>query len=266
MNRAPKAIGESWRGPNPVAESDIIRKIDPRVRVAAAFLFAIALVTLSDPVALAAALAVGMALLTVSGLPFGPTLRRVAAMDAFLVFVVAMLPFTMPGETIVTFFGYPGSFEGLIRAIDIALTANAVALTSTALVGGMEGATLGHALHRLKAPGRLVYLFLFTARYIDVLREEYLRLRGAMKVRGFRPKNNRHTYVSLGYVVGMTLVRALERSERILAAMKCRGFSGRMPIPWDDFQIRGIDYIFLFGVAVVVAGLVLLDIRHITPY
>ena len=76
-----------------------------------------------------------MALLTVSGLPFGPTLRRVAAMDTFG-FVVAMLPFTMPGETIVTFLDI-GQFR-LIRAIDIALTANAVALTSTALVGGME--------------------------------------------------------------------------------------------------------------------------------
>ena len=69
---------------------------------------------------------------------------------------------------------------------------------------------------------------MFTVRYIDVLHQEYQRLRIAMKARGFRPQNSRHTYVSFGYLVGMMLVRALERSERVLAAMKCRGFSGRI--------------------------------------
>jgi cobalt/nickel transport system permease protein len=48
-----------------------------------------------------------------------------------------------------------------------------------------------------------------------------------MKVRAFRPRMDRHTYRTYGYLVGMLLVRSLERSERIVAAMKCRGFRGR---------------------------------------
>ncbi|MEM9634943.1 MAG: cobalt ECF transporter T component CbiQ, partial [Pseudomonadota bacterium] len=33
-----------------------------------------------------------------------------------------------------------------------------------------------------------------------------------------------------GYLVGMMLVRSIDRSERILSAMKCRGFTGTIPL------------------------------------
>ena len=61
-----------------------------------------------------------------------------------------------------------------------------------ALVGTMESTTLCHALYRLRTPESLVHLLMFTVRYIDVLHQEYLRLRTAMKARGFRPQNSRH--------------------------------------------------------------------------
>lgn len=83
---------------------------------------------------------------------------------------------------------------------------------------------------RLRAPETFVHLLLFTVRYVEVLGAEYQRMRVAMRCRGFPPKNRLHTYRSFGYLVGMMLVRAVERSERVLAAMKCRGFNGRLPL------------------------------------
>jgi cobalt/nickel transport system permease protein len=70
---------------------------------------------------------------------------------------------------------------------------------------------------------------MFTVRYLDLLHHEYERLRRAMRARGFRPGPNAHTLRTLGHLVGMLLVRAFDRSERVLAAMKCRGFRGRFP-------------------------------------
>ena len=130
----------------------------------------------------------------------------------------------------VTVFGLPASWEGLYQAIRIALKANAIVLMLLALVSTMESTTLGHTLYRLKTPALLVHLMMFTVRYIDVLHQEYQRLRTAMKARGFQPSNSRHTYKTFGYLVGMMLVRALERSERVLGAMKCRGFSGQIHV------------------------------------
>jgi len=101
-----------------------------------------------------------------------------------------------------------------------------VVLTLVVLLGTMDAVTLGHTLHHLRVPEKFTHLMLFTVRYLDVLHHEYLRLRGAMKARGFRPRLDRHTYRCFGYLVGMLLVRSLDRAERIAAAMKCRGFQG----------------------------------------
>jgi cobalt/nickel transport system permease protein len=209
------------RGDNP------IRRLDPRSRVVAALLFAVAVVALTDLMALGAALCLGLTALVMAQLPFAPTFRRVAAMDGFIVFMLVMLPFTTPGTALLTLGPLTATEEGLLKAIAIALKANAIVMLLLALVGTIEATMLGHALHRLKVPENLVHLLLFTVRYIEVLQQEYRRLRTAMRARGFLPGNNRHTYRSIGYLLGMMLVRSLERSERILEAMKCRGFHGR---------------------------------------
>tara|TARA_R100000750_G_scaffold36072_2_gene23255 strand:- start:93 stop:554 length:462 start_codon:yes stop_codon:yes gene_type:complete len=149
--------------------------------------------------------------------------------------------------------------EGVARAIEIGLTANAVVLALMTLVGTLEPVTLGHALYRLKTPETLVHLLMFTIRYIEVLRAEYLRLRAAMKVRGFRPGTNWHSYRSFGYLVGMMMVRAIERSERVLGAMKCRGFSGRIRL-LHDFRTTRADAIFAGALTVLLISLIALDL------
>jgi cobalt/nickel transport system permease protein len=119
------------------------------------------------------------------------------------------------------------SREGLRLAVVIALKAHAVVLAVAALLGSMDAVTLGHALAHLRPPQKLTQLLLFMIRYFDVLGRESTRLRAAMKVRCFRPAMNGHTYRAYGYLVGMMLVRSFDRSERVLAAMKCRGFRGQ---------------------------------------
>lgn len=217
--------------------------IDPRVRIVSACLFGIVTVGLSTLPALLAALGVALILLRLSRLPPRRTLRRMAMMDGFIFFMLALLPFTVPGDPIFRLLGLTASWQGVRQAVEIGLTANAVILALMSLVGTLEPVTLGHALHRMRCPETLVHLLMFTIRYIEVLREEYLRLRGAMKVRGFRPGTNWHTYRSYGYLVGMMLVRAIERSERILEAMKCRGFSGRIML-LEDFALTPRDHLF----------------------
>jgi len=175
------------------------------------------------------------------------------------------LPFTVPGEPILTVFDYPASKQGVVQATQIGLKANAVVLAMMALAGSMDSVTFGHALHRLRMPENLVHLLLFTVRYIEVLRVEFDRLRTAMKARGFRPTNSRHTYVSYGYLVGMMLVRAMERSERILQAMKCRGFAGKISLP-SDYHFHRQDFIFSIGLAVSVALLAVWEIISVGTY
>ncbi|MGR3377993.1 cobalt ECF transporter T component CbiQ [Salipiger abyssi] len=236
-----------------------VGRLDPRARIAAACLFGVTVVALSGLPALIAALCVSLVFLRVSRLPVGPTLRRMAMMDGFIFFMLALLPFTVPGDPIFTLWGLTASWQGLIQAVEIALTANAVILAVMTLVGTMEPVTLGHALYRMRCPETLVHLLMFTIRYVEVLREEYLRLRAAMKVRGFRPGTNWHSYRSFGYLVGMMLVRAIERSERILGAMKCRGFSGRILL-LQEFALSRRDHLFGAVLLGVCLGLFAVDL------
>ena len=241
-----------------MANYGLIGDYDPRMRIVTACVFAVVTVSLSTLPALIGALAASIGLLLMSRLPVRRTLKRMAMMDGFIIFMLVLLPFSMPGDAMFTVFGFPASWQGLWKAIEIGLTANAAVLALMVLTGTMEPVTLGHAMHKLRCPEVLVHLLMFTIRYIEVLREEYLRLRGAMKVRGFRPGTNWHTYRSFGYLVGMMLVRAIERSERILGAMKCRGFSGRLLL-LQDFSLTRRDRLFAAVFCSVCIGLLFLD-------
>lgn len=245
---------------DPAAGRGPIARRDARLRVVAAALFAVTVVTLSRLDVLALALMCALAALLLARLPVARTLRQVAAMDTFIIVMIAMLPFTTPGEVAFELFGLAASKEGLARAAAIALKANAVVLMALALLSTLEPVTLARALHGLGMPERLVHLILFTVRYVDVLDREYHRLRTAMRARGFQPASSRHTYVSFGYLVGMMLVRALERSERILNAMRCRGFSGRLPLDWQWRMGRG-DVAFGAAFAAVITGLIVLEVQ-----
>ena len=97
-----------------------------------------------------------------------------------------------------------------------------------ALVASTSIFSIGHAMHQLKIPKKIVHLFFFTYRYIHAIYREYLRLKNSIKIRGFIPKTDLHTYKTFAYLVGMLLVRSFDRAHRVHNAMLCRGFRGNL--------------------------------------
>ncbi|NVK19432.1 MAG: cobalt ECF transporter T component CbiQ [Methylocystaceae bacterium] len=235
-----------------------INRTDPRARVIAACLFAFTVISLNSFQALGLSFLTGLFLLFSAGLPMRGAMKKVVTMDGFILFLLCMLPFTTPGEILFHVGPWGASKEGLSKALEIALIANAVVMALLAFVGTIDAITLGHALNRLKVPENLIHLMLFSVRYIDVLKIEYFRLRNAMRARCFKPGNNLHTYRSIGYLLGMMLVRSLERSERILAAMKCRGFQGKFYLI-SDFHFQRRDRVFSLLATLFLISLIALD-------
>jgi len=223
-----------------------VHRLDPRVRIVVAFAFSVVMALAHRFHVLAAGLGLAVCGALVARLPFRAVLKRMLALNLFMLALFVALACTMAGPALVRIGPVALSREGALRAAVIALKSNAIVLGLTVLLSTMEVVSLGHALTHLRVPQKLTQLFSFTVRYIDLLHHEYLRLVQAMKVRCFRPRMNRHTYRSLGYLVGMLLVRSLDRSERILAAMKCRGFRGRLYV-LDHFALARRDVVF--GVA-----------------
>ena len=73
----------------------------------------------------------------------------------------------------------------------------------------------------------------------------------AARVRGFTPKTDLHTYKTYAYMLGMLLVRAMARADRVYQAMLCRGFKGkfycihrfhftRRDVIWAGVMVTGI--------------------------
>lgn len=236
------------REPSP---SGVLAGVDPRFRIVAAFAVVLAVIQSSTPLALVAALGLSAVLAMAANLPLWATLRRLAVMESFLAVLVAMLPFTLPGRPLFDVAGFPASQEGLARAVTIVIKVNACVMAIAALVSTIDPVVAGHALGRLRVPDKLVLLLLFAVRYVAVFADEAERLRRAMRARAFRARNDWHTWQSTGWLIGMMLVRSFERSERIAAAMKCRGFSGKFPL-LDDMRAGPGDGAFaaLIGLAV----------------
>ena len=192
-----------------------LARIDPRARIAAAVVLALVVAVARSVPAMTLAMVTGAGLVVMAQISPGNLFRRLLPLEILLAVLMIVLP-------------WPAySHAGLLLATIVALKANAVVLAVAALIGTMDAVTLGHALAHFHVPRKLTQLLLFMVRYFDVLGREYTRLRAAMRVRCFRPAMNGHSYRMFGYLVGMLLVRSFDRSERVLAAMKCRGFCGR---------------------------------------
>ncbi len=240
------------------SHASLLDRIDPRSRLLAALAFTVLTAVTNRPATVLVALAVAVVCTTMSGLRPATILRRMTPVNLFMLLLIAVMPLTSGGREIGRLGPLSYGEDGLRLALTIAVKGNAIVLMLVALLGSLDVNTVGHALNHLRVPDKLTHLLLFTVRYLDVLRREHGRLSAAMRLRGFRPGANIHTYRTYGHLIGMLLVRSLDRSERVVAAMKCRGFRGHFYL-LDHFHYSRRDMPFAFATLVVLAGLVCLE-------
>jgi cobalt/nickel transport system permease protein len=235
-----------------------IHGLDPRIRIIVAALFSVVVATSTNLSALIPALAVSLFLIVLTKLPTRKVFYRLLLVNGLILFLWLLLPFTFKGEQLFTIGPLVGTKEGVMYASQITLKCNAILLAMIALLATIPIFTLGHAMNQLYFPEKLIHLFLFTYRYIHVIFQEYHRLINAMKIRGFIPQTNLHTYRSYAYLVGMLLVKSYDRAERVHKAMLCRGFSGKY-FTLSRFSIKIGDIFYLSFMLAAILGLVILQ-------
>ncbi len=236
----------NWLSNGLTPEGSWVHGVDPRARVLAAVGAAVVFACLQQTAALIGALG-GMVVLGLSArIRPGAVLVRLLPFNILAAILAILLPLSTTGDAVYQWGPFVWTRPGLELAGQIALKGNAILLGLLVLVGTMELAALGHALDHLGVPTKLAQLLLFTVRYLEVLGQEYERLRASMKIRGFQPRLNGHTLRTYGALVGILLIRAWDRSERVLAAMQCRGFTGKF---WllEHFRYRWTDALFGAG-------------------
>ncbi len=236
----------------------LMHRLDPRVKIVAAALFSCVTSVSVHWRAVGLALATAVILVCLAKPTLQKVLRRLLLANVFILCLWLFLPFSYPGTPLFSLGPFVATVAGVAAAALITIKANAILLAFIALIATMPVATLGHALRCLAVPEKLVYLLLFTYRYIHVMEQEYHRLHDAVVIRGFQPKTDRHTYKTYAYLVGMLLVRSLARADRVHDAMLCRGFRGRF-YALHPFFITFKDIASLIVISAVVGGMACLE-------
>jgi cobalt/nickel transport system permease protein len=237
--------------------NSLIHRLDPRLKVVVATTFSF-VVALSTELTTFAALVLSVLLIGVARLNIREVARRLVVVNGLIVFFWVVLPLTFQGDVLFHIGPLSVTWSGLFLAAQITLKSNAILLAFLALVTSLSIATLGHVLSRLRVPEKIIYLLLLTYRYVFVIEEEYERLMRAAKIRGFQPANNMHTYRTYAYLIGMILVRASARAERVHQAMLCRGFKGRF-YSLHEFSLSRVDWIWLALMTTAITGLEILE-------
>jgi cobalt/nickel transport system permease protein len=84
------------------------------------------------------------------------------------------------------------------------------------------------ALRRLGVPRLFVAMLAFTYRYVFVVFDELARMRTAQRARTFGRRSTWGVWKSTVQLVGMLLIRSLNRAERVHNAMLARGWQGEV--------------------------------------
>ncbi|MGH1564987.1 cobalt ECF transporter T component CbiQ [Mumia sp. DW29H23] len=190
-------------------------------------LVAFVLVVVATPgrwfVAYALYLALLLAVVLVSRVPFGYLARRMVVEVPFVVFAL-LVPFVAGGPR-VEVAGLSLSVSGLWDAWELLATATLGVVASLVLAATTEPHRLPAALARLRVPAQLVAITAFMIRYLDVVTSEMRRMAVAREARGFRARSVAGWWV-LARAAGALFIRAYSRGERVHLAMLARGYDG----------------------------------------
>ena len=254
MISEPFAIGNS-----------VIHQLDPRVRLGFTTLYAFAVALSYQFSVLIMALVISSVLIVISQINITEVFKKIIWVNALIFLLWLLLPFTFKGDVLTRIGALAIYRPGVVLAAQITLKSNAILLAFIALIATMPFATLGHALHNLRVPQKIVHLLLMTYRYVFVIEEEYLRLMRAAKIRGFRPGTNVNTYRTFAYVIGMLFVRSAARAERVHQAMLCRGFNGKF-YTLQEFKTGMGSWLFSIIMTILIIGLIVMEVSKDTVF
>lgn len=208
----------------------LLDRARPVTRLLAALALSLATAPLHHLPAVLPALVLAALLLPLCGMSAAALFSRLLAVNAFVLLLWLVLPWSTPGAAVASVGPVVLSRQGLDLAWLVSLKANAMAMVFLTLVSGLSFSALGQGLRRLGLPAGLCLILALTHRYLYVLTDEHQRMVQAATLRGYRPGRGLLTYKTTANLLGMVLVRSLDRAERVRRAMLCRGFDGRFPL------------------------------------
>ncbi len=226
--------------------SSPIHNWDPRAKLIAILVLIVAIVLIPDLKIALIGLAIALALVFISRIPFSFMLKHLIGVTMFIFPLFVIISLTPSG--------------GIERASLIAVRALAAVILIFPMIGTMKFETTIKALERLKIPSKLVQMIMFTYRYIFVFAGEVQRMFTSITSRGFRKRTSLYTLSTIGKLIAMLFIRSYDRSERVFNAMVSRGYEGNLKT-LVDFEMHTSD---VLKATILIAIAVSLDVVCLT--
>ncbi|MBM82123.1 MAG: cobalt ECF transporter T component CbiQ [Planctomycetaceae bacterium] len=153
--------------------------------------------------------------LTLARVPMSYLLRRLALFLPMLFVLSISLPASQ---------GFQGGWDIMAKIIIRSIVAFTTMLW---LINVMPFDELLVSLRRLRVPDILLATLSFMYRYIYVLWDELEKLTTARRARSFANDRRWTSWRTSAQMIGMLLIRALQRAERVHGAMLSRGWNGQ---------------------------------------
>ncbi len=253
----------------------VIHSLDPRAKVLAAVAYIVAAFLCKNTLSFALLLLSALALVLLSRIPLRIVMRSIRALIFIMIFTAVINVFWIADATSEPIFEWQfiKIYEkGLYHAVFIVLRILCMVIgTSIFLTYTTSPIALTDAIESLLYPLTLLKLNVHTfammmtiaLRFIPTIMEETEKIMAAQKARGadFTTGSLAARARALVPIIVPLFASAFRRADELATAMECRcyhGGKGRTKLRILHFRVR--DAVALLGVAVLIAGIVLVNI------
>ena len=233
---------------------------DPRVKLVSFSFLILSIAFLTHILSAFLGLTLAVILIFLSRIPFTFVLKYLRWVILFALFFLIIMPLTVPGDRVLELSFLSISYQGLRLSVLIALRAISISMILFPMVATMEFHRTLKALEKLRTPNKFIQMIMFTYRYIFVFLSELIRMSTAAEARLFKRRTDINTLKITGNFIGILLIQALERTQRVYNAMTARGYTGRIKT-LDEFKLSWLDY--LKGVIIIILAISLNFARFI---
>ncbi|MEM4201987.1 MAG: cobalt ECF transporter T component CbiQ [Candidatus Hadarchaeum sp.] len=222
-----------------------IHKLDPRVKTIA--FFSLLLAVVFTPITLGQKFiiygTVLVSLILISKVPIKFVLKRSLVIIPFVGLVVVGLPFLGDGGGSLSLGVLTLNRSATLIFLNVLVKSWLCVLAMIALTSTTPFSKLLNGFQRLKIPIIFVMILSFMYRFVFILEDELDRMIRARDARTFNP-SWLQSVKTAGNMIGTLFLRSYERGERVYAAMRSRGYDGKIKLT-KELKLSGYDISFI---------------------
>lgn len=131
------------------------------------------------------------------------------------------------------------------EALNIYIRTNMIVFFNLLLFSKSSGYDIVRALNELRFPKQVVSSVYFTLKMIQILSDEFKKIKSTLRARGFKANSSMFTYETYGNLFGHIFVKSIKKSMALQDSFKLRGFHGKIYLI-NNSKLSYYDVILLF--------------------